>query len=48
VQAAGHYHERYRVEEGAWRIAETRLTRLYSDTDESLFYTAGVDEPQTA
>lgn len=27
---AGHYHERYRVEDGAWRIAETRLTRLFS------------------
>lgn len=27
---AGHYNERYRVEDGAWRIAETRLTRLFS------------------
>lgn len=27
---AGHYHERYRFEDGAWRIAETRLTRLFS------------------
>lgn len=28
---AGHYHERYRFEDGAWRIAETRLTRLFND-----------------
>jgi len=27
-QGAGHYHERYRYEDGAWRIAETKLTRL--------------------
>jgi hypothetical protein len=27
---AGHYHERYRMEDGEWRIAETRLTRLFS------------------
>jgi hypothetical protein len=25
----GHYTERYRYEEGAWRIAETKLTRLF-------------------
>ena len=31
LHAAGHYHERYRVEEGAWRIAATKLTRLFSD-----------------
>ncbi len=30
LHAAGHYHERYRIEDGAWRIAETRLTRLFS------------------
>jgi ketosteroid isomerase-like protein len=28
-RGAGHYHERYRIEDGAWRIAETRLTRLF-------------------
>jgi hypothetical protein len=31
VHATGHYHERYRFEDGAWRIAETRLTRLFLD-----------------
>lgn len=31
LRGAGHYHERYRFEDGAWRIAETRLTRLYID-----------------
>jgi len=31
LHAAGHYHERYRFEDGAWRIAETKLTRLFSD-----------------
>jgi hypothetical protein len=30
IHAAGHYHERYRVEDGAWRIAKTRLTRLFT------------------
>ena len=28
-QGTGHYHERYRFEDGAWRIAETKLTRLF-------------------
>ena len=32
---AGHYHERYRVEDGAWRIAETKLTRLFNDVNPS-------------
>jgi SnoaL-like domain len=31
VHGLGHYHERYRIEEGAWRIARTKLTRLLSD-----------------
>ncbi len=31
VHAAGHYHEKYRYEDGAWRIAATKLTRLFSD-----------------
>lgn len=31
LHAAGHYHETYRFEEGAWRIASTKLTRLFSD-----------------
>jgi len=26
----GHYTERYRFEDGAWRIAETKLTRLHA------------------
>ena len=30
LHAAGHYHERYRVEDGEWRIASTRLTRLFA------------------
>ena len=30
----GHYRERYRrCEDGAWRIARSRLTRLYIETD---------------
>ena len=29
MEAMGYYHERYRVEDGAWRIAETRLIRLF-------------------
>jgi hypothetical protein len=32
IHGTGHYHERYRFEDGAWRIAETKLTRLFSDT----------------
>lgn len=31
LNAAGHYHERYRFEDGAWRIAEVKLTRLFVD-----------------
>lgn len=27
----GHYHEDYRVEDGQWRIAYSKLTRLYLD-----------------
>ena len=34
LQGAGHYHERYRFEDGAWRIAETKLTRLFIDLAE--------------
>ncbi len=30
-QGMGHYFERYRVEDGEWRIAETRLVRLFLD-----------------
>ena len=30
LHAAGHYHERYRFEDAAWRIAETKLTRLFT------------------
>jgi len=31
IHGAGHYHERYRFEDGAWRIAATKLTRLFFD-----------------
>jgi hypothetical protein len=31
VHGAGHYHERYRFEDGEWRIAQTQLTRLFID-----------------
>jgi hypothetical protein len=29
INAAGHYHETYRIEDGQWRIAEVKLTRLF-------------------
>jgi hypothetical protein len=44
LYAAGHYHERYRVEDGAWRIAETRLTRLFCDEEPGLLATMGHGE----
>ncbi|WP_380780995.1 nuclear transport factor 2 family protein [Sphingomonas sp. R86520] len=31
LNAAGHYHERYARIDGAWRISESRLTRLFVD-----------------
>lgn len=31
LDGAGHYHERYARQDGDWKIAETRLTRLYVD-----------------
>jgi ketosteroid isomerase-like protein len=31
LHAAGHYYERYRFVDGAWRIAETKLVRLFRD-----------------
>lgn len=31
VHGIGHYHEKYRFEDGEWRIAATKLTRLFSD-----------------
>jgi hypothetical protein len=31
LHAVGYYHERYRFEDGAWRIAETKLVRLFRD-----------------
>jgi hypothetical protein len=40
IHATGHYWERYRVEDGAWRIAETKLTRLFNDLDPALFKVA--------
>lgn len=30
VHAAGYYHEQYRVEDNAWRIAKTKLSRLFT------------------
>ncbi len=30
----GHYHERYRREDGEWKIAESRLTRLNMELSE--------------
>ncbi|CAN5416253.1 nuclear transport factor 2 family protein [soil metagenome] len=29
LDGAGHYHERYERRDGEWKIAESRLTRLY-------------------
>lgn len=31
MDGAGHYHERYVRQGGAWKIAESRLTRLFVD-----------------
>lgn len=31
IEAAGHYRERYRLEDGQWRIAYARLTRVFAD-----------------
>jgi hypothetical protein len=33
ILGRGHYHETYRVEDGAWRIATLTLTRIRLDTD---------------
>lgn len=33
ILGRGHYHETYRVEEGAWRIATLTLTRLRLDKE---------------
>jgi hypothetical protein len=41
----GHYTERYRIEDGAWRIAETKLTRLFSGRDPNRSIGHGFDEP---
>ena len=35
IDGAGHYHERYVREDGAWKIAESRLTRLFVDMQAS-------------
>lgn len=34
LRGYGHYHETYRVERGAWRIVECRLTRLRVEIEE--------------
>ena len=33
LRTRGHYHERYIFEDDAWRIAETRLTMLFTGPD---------------
>ena len=48
LHGAGHYHERYRFEVGAWRIAETKLTRLYNEADMAQLYAVAGEEPQAA
>lgn len=35
LDGAGHYHERYVRRGGAWKIVESRLTRLYLDLQPS-------------
>jgi hypothetical protein len=48
-QGHGHYHERYRrCDDGAWRIAETRLTRLRLSTvpPQPGNVTGGIDRAQ--
>ena len=35
LYGAGHYHERYVRQGGGWKIAESRLTRLYLDLQPS-------------
>jgi hypothetical protein len=35
LTGAGHYHERYVLEDGAWKITESRLTRLFVDLQPS-------------
>ncbi len=41
LSASGHYWERYRFEDGAWRIAQIRLTRLFSDVAADGAFAAG-------
>jgi hypothetical protein len=36
----GHYHERYRVEDGEWRIEHSRLSRLHVESTKVRRYTA--------
>jgi SnoaL-like domain len=47
LDASGHYHERYRFEDGAWRIAETKLTRLFNHSSDA-FYAIQAEEAATA
>jgi hypothetical protein len=42
LSAAGHYWETYRFEDGAWRIAHSRLVRLINDIEG--FQLSGTDE----
>ncbi len=39
MHGIGHYYDRYRRVDGAWRIASMRLTRLHVSIDESTRYT---------
>jgi hypothetical protein len=48
IVGTGHYWEKYRFEDGQWRIAETKLTRLFNDTMGGDDVDAIVDEHATA
>ena len=48
LNAAGHYHERYRFEDGAWRIAETRLTRLFNHVGDQFYAVSAEDAANDA
>jgi hypothetical protein len=41
----GYYHERYRFEDDAWRIGETRIDRLFTDLMTTKFDEAVPDDP---
>ncbi len=43
--ASGHYWEKYRFEDGAWRIAHIKLTRLFNDIAPDGAFAAGAAAP---